>query len=209
MPAMKSLYVLYVRSPTVLYVSMCTQMRGEQRLGVRTRQPTSSLSFSLFLFVYTVRPIRAYQRIIYSAGASLAAPTATRPDRPTDFRHGRPYIHLCFLPFFPSFFRPLFPRTALFPLFFPLFLFCSRRLFPLFFFDLCFFLLFVGFIWPALFLFRTFFFLCRINSRYAFHSPASGAKWRTIAVEIIRIDRIAEKLFRRIYIFSWMAVNRR
>ena len=141
MPAMKSLYVLYVRSPTVLYVSMCTQMRGEQRLGVRTRQPTSSLSFSLFLFVYTVRPIRAYQRIIYSAGASLAAPTATRPDRPTDFRHGRPYIHLCFLPFFPSFFRPLFPRTALFPLFFSLFLFCSRRLFPLFFFDLCFFFL--------------------------------------------------------------------
>lgn len=206
---MKSLYVLYVRSPTVLYVSMCTQMRGEQRLGVRTRQPTSSLSFSLFLFVYTVRPIRAYQRIIYSAGASLAAPTATRPDRPTDFRHGRPYIHLCFLPFFPSFFRPLFPRTALFPLFFPFF-FSVPGGFSLFSFSIsAFFFLFVGFIWPVLFLFRTFFFLCRINSRYAFHSPTSAAKWRTIAVEIIRIDRIVEKLFRRIYIFSWMAVNRR
>lgn len=46
------------------------------------------------------RPIRAYRRIIYSNGASLAAPTATRPDRPTDFRHGRPYVHLCFLLFF-------------------------------------------------------------------------------------------------------------
>lgn len=46
------------------------------------------------------RPIRAYRRIIYSNGASLAAPTATRPDRPTDFRHDRPYVHLCFLLFF-------------------------------------------------------------------------------------------------------------
>ena len=46
------------------------------------------------------RPIRAYRRIIYSNGASLAAPTATRPDRPTDFRHHRPYVHLCFLLFF-------------------------------------------------------------------------------------------------------------
>ena len=144
-PAMKSLYVPYVRSPTVLYVSMCTQMRGESR-SCSGYQPgkrlvfSLSLSLSLFRLAYTIRPIRAYQRIIYSAGASLAALTATRPDRPTDFRHGRPYIHLCFLPFFPLFFPPRshFPPLVplFFRLFFPLFSFLFQAAFPLFFFHL-------------------------------------------------------------------------
>lgn len=111
-------------------------------------------------------------------------------------------------------FSPLFSdHSSLVPLFFRYFFpffFSVPGGFSLFSFSIsAFFFLFVGFIWSVLFLFRTFFFLCRINSRYAFHSPTSAAKWRTIAVEIIRIDRIVEKLFRRIYIFSWMAVNRR
>ena len=116
-PAMKSPIYVYIYIHIYIYAghrsfthSYCTSVCAHRGRGEGWTDDSRPC---------LARPIRAYRRIIYSNGASLAAPTATRPDRPTDFRHHRPYVHLCFLLFFLLVLRFFFffPWEPLVPLF--------------------------------------------------------------------------------------------
>lgn len=162
-PAMKSLYVPYVRSPTYYTVSMCTRMEtGEERTG------SLPLAFSL---VSSRPPAPARRR---RAGPCIRAnylfrrlPLRRLPDpivRPIFGTADRTYTFVS-------------SRFALFPLSHPRPFFMVSSLL------LCFaptgppFLLrfyFPGFDRLVSFLFRRFLFLCRINTPGIPRSPAGG-----------------------------------